>query len=776
MDRFTKKAAAAIGQALEMAAAMGHTYIGSEHLLLGILRQGDGIGARICLAAGVTFEKAEKKVRALIGTARPVFLSSADMTPRARRIVSAAFSAAHRFGQAQVGSEHLLYAMLRENGCTASVILKKCGADPAVLRDTTEDRLRAGEPDRGGRRLPKTLAKYGVDLCALARAGKVDPLIGREQEMERMMSVLGRRRKNNPCLIGPPGVGKTVMAEGLADRIVKGGVPAGLRGKTVYTLQLNNMVAGSKYRGEFEERLKNIVEECEKDPDILLFIDEIHTLIGAGAAEGAVDAANILKPALSRGRIRVIGATTPEEYRRHIEKDAALERRLAPVILREATAEQTAEILKGARAGLEAHHGVIIENDALSAAVELSERYIHDRFQPDKALDLLDEAAARLVLTCEQTDDRAAFEAAVTDGRVDLWLGERRSPAKPRLTRADIAAVVSRWTGIPAGICDEEENDRLRDLEKTLGRSVYGQEESLAALAAAIRGARLGLTDPERPYGCFLFAGPTGVGKSFVCKALARAVYGTEKSLIRFDMSEYMEKHAASRLIGAPPGYVGHDDGGTLIKAVRADPYSVILFDEAEKAHPDVLGLLLQIMEEGTLTGSDGRRADFRNAVIVLTTNVGARLTDGVSIGFAGEGRADKRRLDDLLRKRFSPELINRLDEIVLFHRLTAPALERIAKGYLEEIARRLDAKGYRVSFGEDVAAWIAGCPDTDRYGARPLRRFVRHRIERPLGDLILDGALTPGTPTAADRAFLEAAASRSYALNGIGTLKGPLV
>ena len=753
MEKFTKKAAAALAQALEMAAAMGHTYIGSEHLLLGLLRQQDGVGARICLGAGVTFEKAEKKVRSLIGTGKPVFLSSGDMTPRARRIVSGAFAAAHRFGQAQVGSEHLLYALLRETGCTAAIILKKCGADTGVLRDTTEERLRA-EPERGGRRAPKTLVKYSVDLCAQARAGALDPLIGRQAEMDRMMSILGRRRKNNPCLIGPPGVGKTVMAEGLADRIRRGDVPEGLKGKTVYALQINNMVAGSKYRGEFEERLKNIVEECEKDPGILLFIDEIHTLIGAGAAEGAVDAANILKPALSRGSIRVIGATTPEEYRRFIEKDGALERRLAPVILREATPQQTLDILKGARPGLESHHGVTIDEDALAAAAELSERFIHDRYQPDKSLDLLDEAAARVVLDAHTPSDRAAFEAAVANGRIDAWLGEKKTSPHLHVTRQDIAGAVSRRTGIPAGVCDETESKRLRDLEKILKRSVFGQDEAISALSAAVRGARLGLGDPARPGGCFLFAGPTGVGKSYVCKVLARAVYGTERALIRFDMSEYMEKHSVSKLIGAPPGYVGHGDGGALIKAVREEPYSVVLFDEAEKAHPDVLGLLLQIMEEGTLTGADGSAADFRHTVVVLTTNVGASA--GAPVGFAGEGTAVSAAAQREVRKVFSPEMLNRLDEVVFFRRLDRTALESIAGRQLADIEKRLADRGYAVTFGDDVAAWAAQCPDTVRYGARPIRRFLRKTVERKLVDLMLDGTLTPCTPFVIDRALLE--------------------
>lgn len=752
MDKFTRKAAAALGQAMESAASLGHTYIGSEHILLGILKQTDSIGARILLSKGITYEKAEKKIISLIGSGLPVFLSSKDMTPRARSIVERSFGAARRYGQTQVGTEHLLYALLRENGCTAAAILKKIGPDNSALLETVSERIRmtelAGE-SYNNTATPKVLQKYSVNLTSLAAMGKLDPLIGREKELQRMMGILSRRSKNNPCLIGEPGVGKTVMAEGLATAIVRGEVPPALQGKQIYLLELTAMVAGSKYRGEFEERLKAVVGECEKNTDILLFIDEIHTIMGAGAAEGAVDAANILKPALARGKIRVIGATTIEEYRKHIEKDSALERRFAPLYLDEPTAEQTKEILKGLRPKLEEHHGIDITDEAIESAVFMAERYIHNRFMPDKAIDLLDEAASLVVLRQSSGDGALSLEKAICQGDMKGWL-ERASEKKyPAVQKSDVAAVVSRWTGIPAGDCGENEYKRLENLEKTLSAKVIGQNKGVRTVASAIRCARLGVGDPNRPAGCFLFAGPTGVGKTHLCKVLSEALFGTTKALIKIDMSEYMEKHAVSKLIGAPPGYVGHENGGKLTKKIRTQPYSVVLFDEVEKAHPDVLGLLLQIMEDGTLQDSDGRNADFTNAVIILTTNVGADILSGAPIGFfdtAGASETAIRKMEQKIRKSFAPELINRLDEIVIFEPLSKESLMDISRNMLSDLEERLAKNNISVHFSDDVAEWMATSESTLQYGARPLRRFMHTQIENRLSEALISGELQRGS------------------------------
>lgn len=758
MERFTKKAAAALGQALDCAAGLGHTYIGSEHILLGILKQSDSIGARILLSKGITFDKAEKKIVGLVGSGSPVFLSSGDMTPRARHIISQSFSAARRSGQSQVGTEHLLDALLRERQCTAVAVLKKMGPDIAQLSETLSQRLRfndwGSESGESGR-IPRVLQKYSVNLTAMATAGNLDPLIGRKTEMERMMGILCRRSKNNPVLLGEPGVGKTVMAEGLAQEIAAGRVPPVLRGKQIYMLQMSSIVAGSKYRGEFEERLKAIVEECERNPDILLFIDEMHTLMGTGAAEGAIDAANILKPALSRGKIHVIGATTLEEYRRHIEKDSALERRFAPIKLEEPTPEAALEILKGLREGLERHHGVLITDEALQAAVRLSVRYIGDRFLPDKAIDLVDEAAGYAVLHKSVSNEADRFEQALRQGDFDIFSVQEEPSAGICVSEADIADTVARWTGIPAGVCRTEEGQRLTELEAALNTQVIGQQPAVAALAKAVRCARLDFADPTRPSGCFLFAGPTGVGKTYLCKKLAQKLFGSESALIRLDMSEYMERHSVSGLIGAPPGYVGHEDGGKLVKSVRNHPYSVVLFDEIEKAHPDVLSLLLQIMEDGMLKDGSGACADFKNTIIILTTNVGGACLTETPLGFAGSAGQKKNALGQITRA-FPPELVNRLDEIIVFDRLSESALESISALMLEEWAQRLKQAGFLISFAPDVIHRMAADGDSNKYGARPLRRFLRREIASPLAEATLDGTLVPGQQTVVDLAFLE--------------------
>lgn len=740
MDRFTKKAAAALGEAMECAGRLGHTYIGSEHLLLGILRQSDSIGARLLLSRGITFEKTEKKVAALVGSGNATVLSGRDMTPRARRIIEQSFACARRFGQTQVGTEHMLSALLKERQSTAAAVIGKMGTDPTSLNDMVTERLCMSDLgyERSGK-APKMLQKYGTNLTGLAAMGQLDPLVGREQELERLMVILCRRSKNNPCLIGQPGVGKTVLVEGLAQAIVAGKVPVGLQGKQVWQLELTGMVAGSKYRGEFEERIRGVVEECEKNPEILLFIDEVHTIMGAGAAEGAVDAANILKPSLSRGKIRLIGATTVAEYRKHIEKDSALERRFAPLWLEESSPEQTKIILQCLRERLEEHHGVHITNQAIEAAVELSVRYLNDRFLPDKAIDLLDEACSEVAMS-RNNDGGRELEQAIAAGQMKEYLAKSILPEELWVDSGAVATVVSRATGIPAGAVEQSEKSRLAALEQTLGARVLGQQHAIDTVAGAIRCGRMGLGDPRRPVGCFLFAGPTGVGKTELCRALSLALFDSEKAMLRLDMSEYMEKHSVSRLIGAPPGYVGHENGGTLVEAMRNRPYSVVVFDEVEKAHPDVCSLLLQIMEEGCLTESSGKKADFTHSIVILTTNLGASSVR--SIGFGESAAKREADLKKALKGHFPPELINRLDEIVSFAPLEQESLTAIARNLLEELSGRLAAQGERISFDDSVVQWLASAPETAEYGARPLRRFLHRNIEIPLSAALLTAAL----------------------------------
>ena len=737
MDRFTKKAATVLAQAPEMAGRLGHTYIGSEHLLLALLFERDSIGARLLLSRGITYEKAEKKVTALVGKGMPRALSSKDMTPRVRRIIEQSFTLARRFGQTQVGTEHLLCALLGEEQSTATVVIEKMGADSVALYETVKDKLRLQDPMGEGKgKAPKTLQKYSVCLTAKAALGQLDPLIGRAQELERLMVILCRRSKNNPCLIGQPGVGKTVLAEGLASAIVAGQVPTLLQGKQIYQLELTAMVAGTKYRGEFEERIRAIVEECEKNPNIILFIDEVHTIMGAGAAEGAVDAANILKPALSRGKIRLIGATTISEYRRHIEKDSALERRFAPLYLEEPSPEQSKAILLGLLPRLEEHHGVLIEPEVAEAAVDLSVRYLHDRYLPDKAIDLLDEACSRVALKgCAHL--QGEMEVALEQGVIPETAG---APAL-QVTRQALVQVLADITGIPAGSIGTDERHRLADLEAKLSAKVLGQERAIAALADAVRCARMGLGDRRKPMGSFLFAGPTGVGKTHLCRVLSETLFDSKDAFIKLDMSEYMEKHTVSRLIGAPPGYVGHESGGKLIDKVRTHPYSVVLFDEIEKAHPDVCALLLQIMEDGILTDGVGKSADFRHCVVVLTSNIG---TGANGIGFGEQNHQNHTALEQQLKQHFSPELINRLDEIILFERLGKEQLAGIARGMLSKLEERLKSEGYDITFDETVCDWVASAADTARYGARPLARFIHAHIEIPLSHALLRGEILP--------------------------------
>ena len=728
--RFTDRAASAVRAAHDSACSLGHSYVGTEHLLLGVAAEREGLGARVLLSKGLDMARLTRAVVAVSG-AGAAGEPEQGLTANARAALERAGEDARRLGHGFVGTEHILMGLLRVPGASALRALERAGAEPDDVFDAVCGLFGAQER-RGGRaqaaqtvtRNPvrrvetRTLDQYSRDLTLQAANGRVDAVVGREKELERCIQILSRRGKNNPVLVGEPGVGKTAVAEALAERVASGEVPGTLANKRIVSLDMASLLAGTKYRGDFEDRLKNVLREVERAGDVIVFIDELHTIVGAGSAEGALDAANILKPALSRGELQVIGATTPAEYRR-IEKDAALERRFQPVNVPEPDAEACMGMLRAVRPKLERHHGLDIEDAALSESVRLSRRYIADRCLPDKAIDLLDEAAA----------------AAHISGRGSVGAG-------------DVAAVVSDWTGIPVESVTAGEAERLLHLEAALRRRVTGQDEAVAAVARAIRRSRAGLADPARPVGSFLFLGPTGVGKTELCRALAEAVYGDERALIRFDMSEYMEKHAVSKLIGSPPGYVGYGEGGQLTERVRRAPWSVVLFDEIEKAHPDVCNLLLQIMEDGVLTDSEGRRADFRSAIVVMTSNTGARsITDSrPSLGFTGaaEGAVREAVLREL-RETFRPEFLNRIDATVIFRRLTREDLREIARGMTERLSERLAALGVglRVSGGalDALAEGSAGGP----YGARPLRRTVAEKLSDAAADMLLTGELKSG-------------------------------
>ncbi len=725
--RFTDKANTALNLAMEAAREMGHTYVGTEHLLLGLLREGSGVAAVVLGGRGITAVGYARRLTEAQSSGAYSTLSVEDFTPRAKAAMDNAVAAAAMAQHRLAGTEHLLAAILRDDtGVAVRLLTQLDGRPEELLGDLTRAGGPAASPAsqrsaaKSGR--TPTLDQYGRDLTAMARAGMLDPVIGREEETARVIHILCRRTKNNPCLIGEPGVGKTAVAEGLAQRMAAGEVPEPLRDKRLITLDLTGMVAGTKYRGDFEERVKNALTEVGRVGDVLLFIDEIHNLIGAGAAEGAVDAANILKPALARGELQLIGATTIAEYRRHIEKDAALERRFQPVSVEEPTPAATRGMLRGLREKYESHHKVTIGEEAMTAAVDLSMRYVTDRFLPDKAIDLLDEAAARVRL-------RGGDE----------------------VSGADVAAVVAQWTGIPAEQITCEEGARLQSLEDTLRRRVVGQDAAVAAVARAVRRGRLGLQDPHRPMGSFILLGPTGVGKTELCKALAEALFGDEKAMIRLDMSEYMEPHAVSRLVGSPPGYVGHEEGGQLTEAVRRRPYSLVLLDEMEKAHPDLQNLLLQILEDGQLTDSRGRRVDFRNTLIVMTSNAGARRLAGEGrVGFAGQAgglpsAALHREAMAELRQIFRPEFLGRVDEIVVFRPLTEQQVTAIATRLLEDVRKRLQPLGYAFSYDADVAPFLAREGFDAVYGARPLRRAVRRQVEDPLAEKLLSATYRKG-------------------------------
>ena len=799
-NKFTPRAEEVLRLSQEAAEDLGHGYVGSEHLLLGLMREEEGIAHRVLSEFGVTDEMVCSVLQRSVGKGVSGAAPSQGLTPRAKSVVELAVSEASRMGSSAIGTAHLLMGLLREGGNMGLRILRTVGVDPnkmysAVLKKLNDmPRAAAGgasAPNREADKKNKTLAEYTRDLTEAARSGKLDPVIGRDAEIQRVIQILSRRSKNNPVLIGEPGVGKTAIAEGLAERIAAGDVPEELLDKRILSLDLSGMVAGTKYRGEFEERIKNTLNEVKKDGNVILFIDELHTIVGAGSAEGAVDAANILKPALSRGEIRVIGATTLNEYRKYIEKDAALERRFQPVTVGEPTPEATLEILKGLRDRYEAHHKLTITDEALDAAVQLSKRYIGDRFLPDKAIDLMDEAASQVRMTAESSSpDLKALEEKITalhrekndaiaaqdfekaaqlrdiekdyqeqvDIERDKW---RKSLSQNRgtVTADDIAKVVAGWTGIPVTRLTEDESMRLLKLEETLHQRVVGQDEAVAAVAKAIRRGRVGLKDPKRPIGSFLFLGPTGVGKTELCKTLAEAMFGDENAMIRIDMSEYMERHTVSRLVGSPPGYVGHEEGGQLTEKVRRKPYSVVLFDEIEKAHEDVWNILLQILEDGIVTDSQGRRVDFKNTVIVMTSNVGAKnitAAENAPLGFDGSEKAKEAdeaarfaRIREAvmaeLKRTFKPEFLNRIDETIVFRQLTEADIVKIAHRMLSVTGKRMAQQGITLESDEDAVVALAKDGFDAEYGARPLRRSIQNTVEDAVAEQMLEGTLKSG-------------------------------
>lgn len=799
---FTEKANEGLNQAINSASQMGHTYVGSEHLLLGLLRIGSGVAASVLNKQGVTADKIEELIRTNIGTGTPTKLSPDYFTPRAKRVLEVAMQGCSNMGKKYVGTEHILIGILSEQDNFAIRFLKELGVDIASLTSNALE-VSGMEPQNindvkmGGQQSGKsknakteTLRKYGRDLTEEAKKGKIDPVIGRETEIERIIQILCRRTKNNPCLIGEPGVGKTAIIEGLAQRIVDGNVPEILLDKKVFTLDLTGMVAGTKYRGDFEERIKAVVDEVTKADDIILFIDEIHTIIGTGSAEGSTDAANILKPSLARGDFQLIGATTISEYRKNIEKDSALERRFQTVTVAEPSEDDAILILKGLKDKYEAHHKVVITDSAITAAVKLSSRYINDRFLPDKAIDLIDEAASRVRLASSAPSDelknaeqKLSAVRAEKDDAINSQEFERAAKLRDQekqieaeiknikeqngknahaageVTEQNIAEIVSLWTGVPVVQLTEEESQRLLKLEDVLHNRLVGQSEAVTAVSKAIRRGRVGLKDPKRPIGSFIFLGPTGVGKTELCKALAEAMFGSENMMIRLDMSEYMEKHTVSRLVGSPPGYVGFEEGGQLTEKVRRNPYSVILFDEIEKAHPDVFNILLQILEDGILTDSQGRKVDFKNAVIIMTSNIGARLiTDKkVSFGFGatdsgGQNEKDiKSRVLEELNSAFRPEFLNRVDDIIVFSKLSHSEIKQIAGKMLDNLKSRLTNLNITIDFTDEVLTALADKGFDPVYGARPLRREIQNRIEDALSEKILDTTIKNGDSVVCD-------------------------
>lgn len=788
---YTEQANDVLRIAKNIAKELDHPYVGTEHLLLGLRKVYTGIAGQVLAISGVDEEKILKVVDELVSPVGSVALAhNPEISPRLAYILEESKAEALRFQSNQIGTEHMLLSLLHETDCVATRILltlnislqklyqdilSVLGVDP---KEYQEELLQ-----ESGKKKEGVAQQYGTDLTAQAKEGKLDPVIGREEEIGRLMQVLSRRTKNNPCLVGEPGVGKTAVIEGLAAKIASGIVPEGMKDKRILTMDLAGMIAGSKYRGEFEERMKKLIHEVKAAGNIILFLDEVHTIIGAGGAEGAIDASNILKPSLARGEIQLIGATTIVEYRKYIEKDAALERRFQPITVEEPTQEHCLNILKGLRARYEAHHHVQIEEEALEAAVKLSSRYINDRFLPDKAIDVLDEACSKVSLRGFRVPDGIfALEESVTElskeiekeicqgnmTEASLLRKERDEAAKKleqikkrfhkrnedrtvTVTEEDIAGVVSQWTKIPVQKLAESESARLNKLEQTLQKRVVGQEEAVSAVAKAIKRGRVGLKDPKRPIGSFLFLGPTGVGKTELSKALAEALFGNEDAMIRVDMSEYMEKHSVAKMIGSPPGYVGHDDGGQLSEQVRRHPYSVILFDEIEKAHPDVFNILLQVLDDGHITDSQGRKVDFRNTVIIMTSNAGAQaIIDPKKLGFnakedaAGDYKRMKSNVMNEIKLIFRPEFLNRIDEILVFHPLDKEQMRKIVSMMCRELARRAkDQLGIKLDIRDSVKSHIVETGTDKKYGARPLRRAVQNQLEDKLAEALLSGEIT---------------------------------
>ena len=792
---FTEKANKALNLAIESAEEMRHNYVGTEHILYGLVKEGSGVAATALNECGVTEDALREKLESINGTMSLVELTPDDFTPRTKRVLRAAVIISSKTGYTYVGTEHLLLAILSESDSYAVAFLEELGVSVERLAQAVSKGMQGGAEEgfggfenesapNGSQKGGSALDKFGRDLTQAAKNGEIDPVIGREKEIQRVIQILSRRTKNNPVLIGEPGVGKTAVAEGLALEIAKGNVPEILKDKRVVSLDLTGMVAGAKYRGDFEERIKAAIDEVKKSKNTILFIDELHTIVGAGAAEGSADAANILKPSLARGDFQVIGATTLNEYRKYIEKDAALERRFQPVKVGEPTPEQAVQILKGLRDSYEAHHKVKITDEAINAAVTLSSRYIADRYLPDKAIDLIDEGASKVRLASltspdnvkELEDEIADYEkekasaineqdferaARLRDEQKELqtklddakkkWQ-EQQKGNSGEVTAEDIAKIVSEWTGIPVVQLTKEESERLLNMENVLHERVIGQSEAVTAIAKAIRRGRVGLKDPKRP---------TGVGKTELCKALAEAMFGDENAMLRLDMSEYMEKHTVSKLIGSPPGYVGFEEGGQLTEKVRRKPYSVVLFDEIEKAHPDVFNMLLQILEDGRLTDSQGRTVDFKNTIIIMTSNVGARLITEKqsSLGFNSENEnaeeSEKKDIKELvtgeLRKVFRPEFLNRVDDIIVFNKLNKDEIKQIAVKMLKTLENRLDKMNIKISFTDNAVSEIADKGFDENYGARPLRRAIQNEIEDPLSEQMLEGKVKDGAVVTCD-------------------------
>ncbi len=804
-DRFTERARLALSKAQESAQKMGHSYVGTEHLLLGISSEGEGLGAKILRDNGLDEALISELIESFIGRGAPS-LPAQGLTPGAKRVIELAIIDANRLGHNYIGTEHLLMGILRESESAGARLIASTGADINKIytdimgmfdRSDYQQAPSAPQPQqsssmftRGNSKKSdtKTLDQYSRDLTAMAAEGQLDPVIGRSNEIARVVQILSRRTKNNPVLIGEPGVGKTAIAEGLAQMVVAGEVPEDLKGKRIISLDLTSMLAGTKYRGDFEERIKAAIKETQRAGDVILFIDELHTIIGAGAAEGAIDAANIIKPVLGRGEIQIIGATTLNEYRKHIEKDTALERRFQPVNVAEPSEEESIAIIRGLRDKYEAHHKLQISDEAIEAAVRMSGRYINDRFLPDKAIDLMDEAASRVrmkthtappdlkaieqridsltadkdaAIAAQDFEEAARIRDLEREQRAELeearkkWDSKRIANQKC-VNAEDIAEVVSGWTGIPVTSLTESESERLLKMEDILHRRVIGQDEAVSAVSRAIRRGRVGLKDPKRPVGSFLFMGPTGVGKTELCKALAEAVFGDENAMIRVDMSEFMEKHTVSKLIGSPPGYVGYDEGGQLTEKVRRKPYCVILFDEIEKAHEDVFNIMLQILDDGILTDAQGRKVDFKNTIIVMTSNIGAKnITEKrSSLGFSAnddkeDGIKSVEKIRELVMKElknvFRPEFLNRIDEIIVFHQLSRENIREIASKMLETVCGRLDSLGINLDVSRDALDWLAEKGFDPVYGARPLRRAIQSAIEDAAAEKTLDGSLKNG-------------------------------